>query len=89
MRTLNGIGNQMQVWLEHYGIDSIEKLYAANKQQLRAAWGSVEAERYYDKQRGIEPYYVKSARSSLGHSHVMPPEQRNITGAKEVLHRLL
>ena len=89
LRALNGIGNQMQVRLESYGIDSIEKLYAANKQQLRAAWGSVEGERYYDKLRGIEPYYVKSARSSLGHSHVMPPEQRNITGAKAVLHRLL
>ena len=89
LRALNGIGSQMQARLERYGIDSVEKLYAANKQQLRAAWGSIEGERYYDKLRGIEPYYVKNARSSLGHSHVLPPEQRNITGAKAVLHRLL
>ena len=89
LRALNGIGSQTQARLERYGIDSVEKLYAANKQQLRAAWGSIEGERYYDKLRGIEPYYVKNARSSLGHSHVMPPEQRNITGAKAVLHRLL
>jgi DNA polymerase-4 len=39
--------------------------------------------------RGVEPYYVKNARSSLGHSHVMPPEQRNPEGVKAVLHRLL
>ena len=89
LRTLNGIGAQMQARLERYGIDSIEKLYAANKQQLRAAWGSIEGERYYDKLRGIEPYYVKNTRSSLGHSHVLPPELRNPTGAKAVLHRLL
>ena len=89
LRALNGIGSQTQARLVRYGIDSVEKLYAANKQQLRAAWGSIEGERYYDKLRGIEPYYVKNARSSLGHSHVMPPEQRNITGAKAVLHRLL
>ena len=89
LRALNGIGSQMQARLERHGIDSVEKLYAANKQQLRAAWGSIEGERYYDKLRGIEPYYVKNARSSLGHSHVLPPEQRNITGAKAVLHRLL
>lgn len=89
LRALNGIGSQMQARLERYGIDSVEKLYAANKQQMRAAWGSIEGERYYDKLRGIEPYYVKNARSSLGHSHVMPPEQRNIAGAKAVLHRLL
>ena len=89
LRALNGIGSQMQARLERYGIDSVEKLYAANKQQMRAAWGSIEGERYYDKLRGVEPYYVKNARSSLSHSHVMPPEQRNIAGAKAVLHRLL
>ena len=89
LRALNGIGSQMQARLERYGIDTVEKLYTANKQQLRAAWGSIEGERYYDKLRGIEPYYVKNARSSLGHSHVLPPEQRNISGAKAVLHRLL
>ena len=89
LRALNGIGSQMQARLERYGIDTVEKLYAANKQQLRAAWGSIEGERYYDKLRGIEPYYVKNARSSLGHSHVLPPGLRNHAGAKAVLHRLL
>ena len=89
LRALNGIGTQMHTRLERYVIDSVEKLYAANKQQLRAAWGSIEGERYYDKLRGIEPYYIKNVRSSLGHSHVLPPEQRNIAGAKAVLHRLL
>jgi DNA polymerase-4 len=43
----------------------------------------------YDKLRGLEPYYVKNARSSLGHSHVMPPEKRNTAGVKVALHRLL
>ena len=89
LHALNGIGAQMHARLERYGIDTIEKLYAANKQQLRAAWGSIEGERYYDKLRGIDPYYVKNMRSSLGHSHVLPPEQRNAAGAKAVLHRLL
>ncbi len=89
LRALNGIGSQMEARLNRYGIDSVEKLYAANKAQLRSAWGSIEGERYYDKLRGIEPYYVKNARSSLGHSHVLPPEQRTIDGAKAVLHRLL
>ena len=89
LRALNGIGSQMEARLIRYGINTVEKLYTANRQQLRAAWGSIEGERYYDKLRGIEPYYVKNARSSLGHSHVLPPEQRNISGAKAVLHRLL
>jgi DNA polymerase IV len=89
LRALNGIGSQMEDRLARYGINSIEKLYAANKQELRAAWGSIEGERYYDKLRGTEPIYVKNKRSSLGHSHVLPPELRHKDGARAVLHRLL
>ena len=76
LRDLNGIGRQMEARLAHYGISTVEPLYAANKDQLRTAWGNVEGERMYDKLRGLEPHYVKNARSSLGHSHVLPPEQR-------------
>jgi DNA polymerase-4 len=89
LRALTGIGGQMEAKLKRHGIDTIEKLYLANRAQLRSIWGSIEGERYYDKLRGLEPYYVKNARSSLGHSHVLPPEQRNFDGAKAVLHRLL
>ena len=89
LRDLNGIGRQMEARLNRYKINTVEQLYAANRNQLQAAWGSVEGERYYDKLRGLEPYYVKNARSSLGHSHVLPPEQRNEVGAKAVMHRLL
>ena len=89
LRDLNGIGRQMEARLSRYKINTVEQLYAANRNQLQAAWGSVEGERYYDKLRGLEPYYVKNARSSLGHSHVLPPEQRNEAGAKAVMHRLL
>ena len=89
LRDLNGIGRQMEARLNRYKINTVEQLYVANRNQLQAAWGSVEGERYYDKLRGLEPYYVKNARSSLGHSHVLPPEQRNEAGAKAVMHRLL
>lgn len=89
LRALNGIGGQMEARLNRYKITTIEQLYAANRDQLRTAWGGIEGERMYDKLRGIEPYYVKNARSSLGHSHVLPPDQRNLPGVKAVLHRLL
>ncbi|MGZ8271192.1 MAG: DNA polymerase Y family protein [Methylophilus sp.] len=89
LRDLNGIGRQMEARLNRYKIESIQQLYALNRDQLRTAWGSIEGERIFDKLRGLDPYYVKNARSSLSHSHVLPPEQRNILGAKAVLHRLL
>lgn len=89
LRDLNGIGKQMEARLARYKITTVEQLYAANRQQLQTAWGSIEGERMYDKLRGLEPYYVKNARSSLGHSHVLPPTQRNEAGVRAVLHRLL
>lgn len=89
LRDLNGIGKQMEARLNRHKIITVADLYQANRQQLQAAWGSVEGERMYEKLRGLEPHYVHHARSSLGHSHVLPPEQRHFFGAKAVLHRLL
>ena len=88
-RDLTGFGSNMEARLNHYGLSTMQALYAANKQQLRTAWGSVEGERMYDKLRGVEPHYVKNMRSSLGHSHVLAPELRNIGSAKAVSHSLL
>ncbi len=88
-RHLTGIGKRMEERLNHYGLTTMQALYAANKQQLRAAWGSIEGERMYDKLRGIEITTQSNERKSLGHSHVLPPELRTQHGALSVLHRLL
>lgn len=89
LRDLNGIGRRMEERLNHYGICTMQALYAANRSQLRTAWGSIEGERMYDKLRGLELYEVQHGRSSLGHSHVLPPELRTQSAALSVLHRLL
>lgn len=88
-RDLTGIGRRMEERLNHYGLSTMQALYAANKQQLRAAWGSVEGERMHDKLRGIEVLTPNNERKSLGHSHVLPPELRTYDGALAVMHRLL
>lgn len=89
LRDLNGIGRRMEERLMRNKITTIPELYSCNRQQLRAAWGSIEGERMYGKLRGIELPLVKHDRSSLGHSHVLPPELRTRTAALSVLHRLL
>ncbi|WP_137718926.1 DNA polymerase Y family protein [Methylobacillus flagellatus] len=89
LRDLNGIGKRMESRLMEFGIESVADLYAANRQQLRSAWGSVEGERMYDKLRGVQVEYQTHDRRSLGHSHVLPPELRNAVSALSVLHRLL
>ena len=89
LRDLYGIGKRMAQRLNRAGIATIPELYAANRQQLRAAWGSVEGERLYDKLRGEEQFEIKRPRHSLGHSHVLPPHLRTPQSAYAVLHRLL
>ena len=89
LRDLNGVGRRMEERLIRNRITTIPELYGCNRQQLRAAWGSIEGERMYDKLRGIELPLVKHDRGSLGHSHVLPPELRTRTAALSVLHRLL
>ncbi len=86
---LNGIGRRMEARLNAQGIHSIEQLYSLNRQQLRAAWGSVDGERMYDKLHGIVLDVKNSSRKSLGHSHVLPPEMRFKNAALAILHRLL
>jgi len=39
LRAFNGIGGQMEAKLRRHGIDKVEKLYSANRAQLRAVWG--------------------------------------------------
>lgn len=89
LRDLNGIGHNMEARLQRFGIRSVADLYAANRRQLHTAWGSIEGERMYDKLRGIDLPLHSHDRSSLGHSHVLPPELRSHAGALAVLHRLL
>lgn len=89
LRDLNGIGKKMEARLVAQGITTVESLYALNRQQLRSAWGSIEGERLYDKLRGVVAHEQKNDRSSLGHSHVLPPEMRTHHAALSVLHRLL
>lgn len=89
LRDLYGIGRQTEKRLNRHRIFTVPDLYAMNRAQLHAAWGSIEGERMYDKLRGLEPYEASHPRRSLGHSHVLPPELRTPKGAQSVLHRLL
>jgi DNA polymerase-4 len=89
LRDLYGIGRKMEERLANKGITSVKALYSLNRQQLRSAWGGIDGEYMYDKLRGMEVQTRKRDRSSLGHSHVLPPEKRTINAALSVLHRLL
>jgi len=91
LRDLTGIGKAMEARLMRHGIRNVRTLCQASAQQLRHAWGSIEGERMHARLHGdASPAATpESSRSSLGHSHVLPPELRSQQGAWSVLHRLL
>lgn len=89
LRDLTGIGKRMEQRLASKGIATVKSLYALNRQQMRAVWGSIEGEHMYDKLRGLELPEYAHERNSLGHSHVLPPAMRDRESALSVLNRLL
>jgi DNA polymerase-4 len=89
LRDLCGIGKAMEQRLIRNGIRTVNELCAAGREELRLAWGSIEGERVYTRLRGEEVPDLPSQRSSVSHSHVLPPELRTPQAAFSVLHRLL
>ncbi|TXH71908.1 MAG: DNA polymerase [Lysobacteraceae bacterium] len=89
LRDFCGIGPSMEKRLRRAGISTTAQLCAASREHLRAAWGSVDGERYWLQLRGFELPERKTARGSVGHSHVLGPELRHYEGARSVLFKLL
>ena len=89
LRDFCGIGPSMEKRLKRAGIHTVEQLCAATREHLRAAWGSIEGERYWLQLRGFELPERKTERGSVGHSHVLGPELRSYDGARSVLFKLL
>ncbi len=89
LRDLCGIGPSMERRLQHAGIRSVAQLCAASPRQLRAAWGSIEGERFAAQLRGIEVTRQITPTASIGHSHVLDPQLRNPQAARSVLLKLL
>jgi DNA polymerase-4 len=89
LRDFCGIGRNMETRLHEQGIRTVEALCALGKNELRQAWGSIEGERMWRALQGEFVYRPPTERSSLGHSHVLSPEQRNPAEAYAVLCRML
>lgn len=84
-----GIGRNMQKRLHYNGIYTIEQLYQLAPKHMRAIWHSVAGERMWYKLRGIELESDPTKRRTVGHSHVLAPENRPYPHAILVAKRLL
>lgn len=86
---LPGIGSQMLKRLHKYGIDTIQQLCALSEQELVTIWHSVNGELWYRWLRGEDVPDMVTHRRTVGHSHVLPPEERNDAGAYAVMSRMI
>ena len=88
LQDITGVGKRMLIRLNDCGIHSMAELFAAPRDLLHTAWGGLAGDDMYDKLRGVAYGPRKTETSSLGHSHMLPPEMRNPKDALAVLNRL-
>ncbi len=88
-RDVPGIGPNMERRLREAGILTFEELWQCAPKQMRGLWGSVQGERLWYALRGVEIPDEPTQRGSVGHSHVLAPEQRPAQFAEAVGRRLL
>ena len=86
---ITGIGKRIERRLLTARITNMERLYAASRRKLHRIWGSIDGDRMWYALRGVELPPVETKRSTIGHSHVLPPRLRSFHGAHATLHRML
>ena len=90
---LPGIAERMETRLNKSHIKTVEDLYNIDEIKLKKAWGSVVGARWWHMIRGsLQCDYGLSNNEipkSFGHTHVLPPNKRDDSGAFEVFESLL
>jgi DNA polymerase-4 len=94
LRDLPGVGARTEARLNAKGITTMEQLLALDRNGMHALWDSVWGDRLYHWLRGEDTGddgapVPSEVQKSLGHSHVLGPEQRSDAGAWAVAHKLL
>ena len=94
LRELPGVGARTEARLNKKGITTMEQLLALDRNGMHKLWDSVWGDRLYHWLRGIDvgddgAPSTSDIQKTLGHSHVIAPEFRTITGAWAVAHKLL
>lgn len=89
LRDLCGIGANMHERLKIRGIRTVRQLWEATPRQLRAVWGGIEGERFWQSLHGIEPVRPEIVARQIGHSKILHPRLRHEDGARAMLERLV
>lgn len=88
VRALSGIGKQMEKRLHRHGIRTVRDLAGKTREELHAIWGGVGGEIMWSRIRGEEQHEHGNDTSSISHSSVLGPDNRNPEHAFAVMNRL-
>jgi DNA polymerase-4 len=93
LKDLPGIARKMNARLGARFIFTIEDLFSKSSSELKAAFGSIVGEQWWSMLRGsLNPdygmWYGKPLKS-IGHSHVIPPQMRNVPSTYEIYKSLV
>lgn len=86
---LPGINIGIERRLRSHGIYTMPQLCTASKLALRAAWGSIVGETWWEWLHGRDPWIKPTKRKNIGHQHVLAPDLRASESARAVAIRLL
>jgi DNA polymerase IV len=89
LNDLPGIGRRMLPRLAAAGITTVTDLCQLSELQLKQIWGGVVGQQWFYWLRGYNLPEAPTHRSTVGHSHVLPPEFRTLDGARAILIRLI
>ena len=84
-----GIGPRMNRRLEARGITTVQRLCELTRKDMKRLWGGITGERFWYWLHGHDIPDIVTHQSSIGHSHVLPPELRTEAGAYAVLQKLV
>ncbi len=84
-----GIGPNMAARLRQAGIHDMAGLWAADAQWLRRIWNGVMGLRFHALLHGADLPSPHHPQRSLGHQHVLAPEDRDMGRATPVIRQLL
>jgi len=84
-----GIGANMSRRLRDAGLDTMAKLWQADPTTLQRVWGGVIGKRFHALLHGEDLPTPPRQKRSIGHQHVLAPEQRSIEQAKTTVQELL
>ncbi len=89
LRDIPGIGPSTAQRLQKAGITDIATLWSTDASRLRLIWGGVAGAKMHALLHGEDIVSAKHARSSIGHQHVLAPEERTKLKSAPVMRQLL